>query len=105
MAKKTSMKVRAKAKDGVANIKVLITHPMEGGNRKDAKTGKEIEAHFIQEVVMSINEKPAFTAMLSGGVSKNPYLNAKVAAKSGDNLKITWSDNKGASDSIETAIK
>jgi sulfur-oxidizing protein SoxZ len=71
MAKK-SMKVRAKSKNGMANIKVLITHPMEGGNRKDKKTGKEIEPHFIQEVVMTVNEKPAFTAMLSGGVSKNP---------------------------------
>ncbi len=100
-----SMKVRAKLKDGLADIKVLITHPMEGGNRKDKTTGKEIEPHFIQEVVMSVNDKPAFTAMLSGGISKNPYLNAIVAAKAGDTLKVAWTDNKGGSDSIETPVK
>ncbi len=104
MAKK-SMKVRAKLKGNMADIKVLITHPMEGGNRKDKTTGKEIESHFIQEVVMAISDKPVFTAMLSGGVSKNPYLNARVTAKAGDTLKITWTDNRGGSDSIETAVK
>jgi sulfur-oxidizing protein SoxZ len=100
-----SMKVRAKSKNGVADIKVLITHPMEGGNRKDKKTGKEIEPHFIQEVVFEVNGNPVVTAQLSGGVSKNPYLNCKAAANSGDSLKVSWVDNKGGMDSIEDKIK
>ena len=103
MAKK-SMKVRAKSKDGMADIKVLITHPMEGGNRKDKKTGQEIEPHFIQEVTFEINGKNVVTAQLSGGVSKNPYINCQVAANSGDTLKVAWVDSKGEGDSIEAAI-
>ncbi|QFY90896.1 thiosulfate oxidation carrier complex protein SoxZ [Magnetovirga frankeli] len=100
-----SMKIRAKSKNGVANIKVLITHPMEGGGRKDSKTGEPIPAHFIQEVVFDINGSTAMTANLSGGVSKNPYLNVKAAANPGDKLKVSWVDNKGESDSIEADIK
>jgi sulfur-oxidizing protein SoxZ len=99
-----SMKVRAKAKDGVADIKVLITHPMEGGGRKDKKTGEEIQPHFIQEVVFEIGGKAVVTANLSGGVSKNPYLNIKTAANSGDKLKVSWVDNKGEKDSTEADI-
>jgi sulfur-oxidizing protein SoxZ len=100
-----SMKIRAKSKDGVADIKVLITHPMEGGGRKDKKTGNPIEPHFIQEVLFDINGKTVMTANLSGGVSKNPYLNVKAAANAGDKLKVSWTDNKGESDSTEADIK
>lgn len=100
-----SMKIRAKSKNGIADIKVLITHPMEGGNRKDKKTGEMVPAHFIQEVTFDINGKTVVTAQLSGGVSKNPYLNCKAAANSGDTLKVSWVDNKGTGDSMEKAIK
>jgi sulfur-oxidizing protein SoxZ len=100
-----SMKIRAKSKDGVADIKVLITHPMEPGGRKDKKTGNDIEPHFIQEVMFEINGKNAITANLSGGVSKNPYLNVKAAGNAGDKIKVSWVDNKGEKDTIEADIK
>ena len=100
-----SMKVRAKSKDGVADIKVLVTHPMEPGNRKDKKTGKDIESHFIQEITFSVNGAVAVTGMLSGGVSKNPYLNFKAAANAGDTLTVAWVDNKGETDSKEVKVK
>ncbi|MBF0255011.1 MAG: thiosulfate oxidation carrier complex protein SoxZ [Gammaproteobacteria bacterium] len=99
-----SMKIRAKSKDGVADVKVLITHPMEGGGRKDPKTGNDIEPHFIQDVVFEVNGKAVITASLSGGVSKNPYLNCKVAANAGDTLKVSWTDNKGETDTAEAAV-
>ncbi|OOZ39563.1 thiosulfate oxidation carrier complex protein SoxZ, partial [Solemya pervernicosa gill symbiont] len=37
---------------------------------------------------------------------KNPYLSFKFkGAAKGDKLTISWVDNKGGSDSVETAIK
>ena len=105
MAKK-SIKVRAKAIDGVAKAKCLISHPMETGLRKDKKTGKIIPAHFIQEVIATHNDSTVLTAYWSGGIAKNPYLAFKVnGAQKGDSLKISWSDNKGDSDSLEIKIK
>ena len=42
------MRIRAVAKDGEVNVKVLMSHEMETGQRKDS-AGKPIPAHFIQQ--------------------------------------------------------
>jgi sulfur-oxidizing protein SoxZ len=101
-----SIKVRAKAIDGVAKAKCLFSHPMETGLRKDKKTGKVIPAHFIQEVVAVHNDNIVLTAYWSGGIAQNPYMAFKInSANKGDSLKVSWSDNKGDSDSIDIKIK
>jgi sulfur-oxidizing protein SoxZ len=101
-----SIKVRAKAKDGVATVKCLISHPMETGLRKDKKTGKAIPAHFIQEVTCEHGGKTVLSAQWNSSISKNPFLSFKFSgAKSGDSIKISWVDNKGESDSEEAKIK
>ncbi len=100
-----SIKIRAKVKDGVTEVKSLMTHPMETGARKDSKTGEKIPAHFIQEVTCEVGGKTVMTALWSGGVSKNPYLSFKFkGADKGDQLTLKWVDNQGGSDSVEAAI-
>lgn len=42
------MRIRAVAKDGVTEARVLISHVMETGQRKDS-AGALIPAHFITE--------------------------------------------------------
>jgi len=84
------MKMRASISGDVADIKVLMNHPMESGQRKDAKTGQIIPAHFIDEVHATLNGKPVLDAQWGGGVSKNPYLGFKVkGAKAGDKVEIS----------------
>lgn len=101
-----SIKVRAKAKDGVATVKCLISHPMETGLRKDKKTGKNIPAQFIQEVACEHGGKSVLNAQWGGAISKNPFLSFSFSGvKSGDSIKISWVDNKGDSDSTEAKIK
>lgn len=101
-----SIKVRAKVKGGVTVVKTLISHAMETGMRKDKKTGKKIPAHFIQEIICEHKGKNVLTAHWGAAVSKNPYLSFKFkGAKSGDTLKISWVDNKGQRDSLESKIK
>jgi sulfur-oxidizing protein SoxZ len=105
MAKK-SIKIRAKAKGGETTVKCLMNHPMETGLRKNSKTGKLIPAHFIQDVTAKHNETDVLTAQWSGGVSKNPYLSFKFSGGSaGDTVTISWTDNKGESDSKTVKIK
>jgi sulfur-oxidizing protein SoxZ len=100
-----SIKIRAKESGGVTTVKCLISHPMETGQRKDKKTGKLIPAKFIQEVNAAAGGKTVLTSYWSGGVSKNPYLSFKFeGAKKGDMVKISWTDNTGASDSNEAKI-
>jgi sulfur-oxidizing protein SoxZ len=101
----SSMKVKAKEKGGIIEVKALIKHPMETGLRKDKKTGKPIPAHFVQQVVVEHGGKTRVTADWSGGVSKNPLLFVKFkGAAKGDMVKVTWTDNQGGTDSVEEAI-
>lgn len=100
-----STKIRAKAKNGVVTVKALMTHPMETGLRKDKKTGKIIPAHHITEIVCDSGGKTVMTCLWSGAVSKNPYLSFKYAGAKGDELKLTWTDNQGASESTAAKVK
>jgi len=99
------VKIRAKLKDDVASVKSLMPHPMETGTRKDAE-GNLIPAHFIETVTCEHNGKVIIEADFGASVSKNPYFSFKVSgAKSGDVIKISWTDNLGESSSGETTLK
>lgn len=101
-----SIKIRAKIKAGVCEVKALIKHPMETGLRKDKKTGKEIPAHFIQEVNCEHNGKTVMSANWGTAVSANPYMSFSFSgAKAGDKFKLSWKDNMGENDSAEEVIK
>ncbi len=99
------MKIRATIEGDVANVKVLMNHAMETGQRKDAKTGQLIPAHFIQTVSAQLNGKTVLEAQWSQAVSKNPFLGFKVkGAKAGDKVVVNWVDNKGDKNSAEAAV-
>ncbi len=89
------MKIRAVAKDGVADVRVLMAHEMETGQRKDAN-GNTIPAWHITEVLATLNGKPVLKCYWGPAISKNPYLHFKVhGAKAGDKVVVSWVDNKG----------
>lgn len=100
-----AMKIRAEMKGDVAEIRVLMNHPMETGQRKDPKTGQLVPAHFIQSITASVGGKTVFSAQTSTSVSRNPVFGFKVkGAKSGDKVVIAWKDNKGESRTDEATI-
>ncbi len=89
----------------VADVKVLMNHPMETGQRKDAKTGQLVPAWFIQDVNATVNGKEVLSANFGSGISKNPYLGFKVkGAKAGDKVVVNWVDNTGDKNSAEATI-
>jgi len=103
---KSSIRGKAKLKGDLVTLKVLITHPMETGMRKDKESGKVIPAHFIQTIKCEVGGNVVLDAEWGGSVSKNPYVQAKFkGAKKGDALKISWVDNQGKSDSKEVKVK
>ncbi|MCC7060187.1 MAG: thiosulfate oxidation carrier complex protein SoxZ [Burkholderiaceae bacterium] len=98
------MKIRATAKDGVADVRVLMAHEMETGQRKDA-AGKVIPAWNITEVTAKLNGTPVLKAHWGPAISKNPYLQFKVkGAKAGDKISITWVDNRGDTRTDEATV-
>lgn len=100
-----SIKIKASLSGDTCNVKALIKHVMETGQRKDAKTGKVIPAHFIQEVTCTHNGKTVLSANWGTAVSANPYLSFDFSgAKAGDKFVLSWTDNQGDSDSAEVTI-
>ena len=98
------MKIRATLQGDVADVRVLMAHPMETGQRKDA-SGNGVPLHFIQTITAQLNGKPVFAADVSQAISRNPVFAFKVkGAKSGDKITITWTDNKGDKRTDEVAI-
>ena len=103
MARQT--RIRTKTQDGATEILVLVNHPMETGQRADPKTKKKIPAHFIQKMTFTLNGKEVAVANLGTPVSKDPLVGIKIkGAKAGDKVKITWSDNKGESNSADAVV-
>lgn len=100
-----TIKIKAQLADGVTTVRALISHAMETGQRKDAKTGQLVPAHFIQEVRAAHNGQAVLTAQWGPAVSKNPYLSFQFrGAQPGDTLTLSWVDNKGETDQTEVKI-
>jgi sulfur-oxidizing protein SoxZ len=98
------MRIRAQAAGDKATVRVLMSHEMETGQRKDA-AGKVIPAWFIQDVTALHNGKPVLSAQWGPAVSKNPFLQFSVkGAKAGDKISISWTDNKGDKRTDEATV-
>ena len=98
------MRIRAQMAGDKATVRVLMSHEMETGQRKDS-AGKPIPAWFIQEVSATLNGKPVLSAQWGPSVSKNPFLQFNVrGAKAGDKFAVTWKDNKGDSRTDEATV-
>jgi len=98
------MKIRATAKDGVTEVKVLMSHDMETGLRKD-DSGAVIPAWYIKEVVAKLNDKPVLNVQWGQSVSKNPFLSFKIkGGKAGDKVVISWTDTKGDTRTDEAVV-
>ncbi len=98
------MRIRAQASGDKATVRVLMSHEMESGQRKDS-AGKVVPAWFIQDVSASLNGKVVMTAEWGPAVSKNPFLQFVVkGAKAGDKISVSWKDNKGDSRTDEATV-
>jgi sulfur-oxidizing protein SoxZ len=98
------IKIRAKMEGDVADVKVLMSHPMETGQRKNEK-GELVPLHFIQSVIATHNGKTVLDAQWSQAVARNPFLGFRVkGARQGDKITVGWVDNTGGKGSIETTV-
>ncbi len=96
MAEKPRLKVPKEAKKGeVIEIKTLIAHIMESGQRKDID-GKTIPRKIINKFTCEFNGKPVFTANLEPAVAANPYLQFYARVDESGTFRFKWTDDDGA---------
>src|SRR6516225_6986111 len=100
----STIRVRAIAGSEVTEVQALIQHPMDSGFVKDAD-GKLIPPHHIETVEFEAGGKTVFTALWGPAVSKDPFVKFSFkGAQKGDDLTVSWVDNKGGTDSLVAKI-
>jgi len=99
------IRMRAQKKGEHTEVKALMSHPMETGQRKDSD-GNTIPAHYITEVVARHGDKVVMSAQWGAAVSQNPFVGFKFeGGASGDEVSISYVDNQGETGSGSTKIR
>jgi sulfur-oxidizing protein SoxZ len=89
------IKIRAQIQGETADIRILMQHPMETGQRKD-ENGQTVPMNFIQVFTVSLNGKAIIDGQLNTSISRNPLFTFKARGiKAGDKLSVAWTDNLG----------
>jgi sulfur-oxidizing protein SoxZ len=92
------MKMRATLAGGNTDVRVLMTHPMT-----TAQSNQPL--HFIQNVTVKVNGKTVVDGQISQAVSRNPVFTFRVkGGAKGDKIEVSWLDNKGETNQIESAV-
>jgi sulfur-oxidizing protein SoxZ len=104
MATGEPMKIRTALAGDTTEVKVLMNHEMETGQRKDAQ-GQTIPAWFIQSVAATWNGKTVLSAQWGTAIAKNPFLSFKFkGGAKGDKIVIHWVDSRGDQRTDEAVI-
>ena len=82
-------------KGELIEIKTLISHPMESGQRKD-KDGNPIPRRIINKFTCTFNGAEVFSVDLAPGVSANPYISFNMRAAESGEFEFTWTDDDGS---------
>jgi sulfur-oxidizing protein SoxZ len=76
----------------IIEIKVLVTHPMETGQRRDV-TGELVARNIIKSFHATFNGQPLFSADLQPGISANPFIAFNMKVIGPGELEMIWTDD------------
>ncbi len=97
-------KIRASVAGDAAEVKILMTHPMENGSRK-GPDGKIIPANFVRNITVTIGGRTYLDAQWGGGISRDPYLAFRAkGAKSGESIVVAYEDSNGGKGTAEGKV-
>lgn len=102
------IKAIAKVKGDVAEVKLLIKHPMESGRKMvDGKmTYDPKKAKYINSLTITHDGKVVYNMESSSAISKNPFIKFEFkGAKKGDEITVDWKDNTGATEKESFKLK
>lgn len=101
MAAKPRIKMPDKAAPGeIIEIKALMQHVMETGNRK-TPDGQPIPRNIIHTFKVSFDGAPVFHADWGSGIAANPYVGFFFRVPGSGTLDFTWIDDMGET-TVET---
>ncbi len=100
-ATKPRIKLPDSVKTGdIIEVKTLVTHVMETGNRKD-KDGNPIPRMIVNTFIAKFGDAEVFRAELGSGISANPYISFQMRVTGPGTFEFAWTDDSGAT-TVET---
>ena len=81
-------------KDEAFDVKLLISHPMESGQRRDAM-GEVIPRDIINSFVCTYNGEEVLRADLFPAIAANPFLSFSAVAEASGTLVMQFTDDHG----------
>ena len=91
------------AKGEPFQVKSLISHRMESGQRKDGD-GNKIPRMIINRFVATFDGEEVFSADWHGAISANPYMAFWMKAERSGELELSWTDDNGETVSTATQV-
>jgi sulfur-oxidizing protein SoxZ len=88
----------------IIEIKTLISHEMESGQRKD-REGKIIPRKIINKFEARFDGQPVFTTIIHPAVSANPYISFHMKAEKSGELELIWTDDDGSTYTDKQTLK
>ena len=104
MAKPRVKAPKKAAKGKVFQVKALLSHKMESGQRKDRKTGELIPRMIINKFVATFNGEEVFSADWHPAISANPYMSFFMKAQESGELELKWIDDNNKTVSAKRNI-
>lgn len=86
-------------------IKVIVSHPMESGQRKDEKSGEKIPRKILNDFVCTFDGKEILHVTMFPAVSANPYLSFFASVQHSGTMEFVWTDDDGAKTSASAPIE
>ena len=88
------MRIRVQRDGSAVQLRVLMAHEMETGQRRDA-AGQVIAAWFIQQVSVHLDGVCVLRADWGPAVSKNPFLQVTLdPVAAAQRIAVQWTDNR-----------
>jgi sulfur-oxidizing protein SoxZ len=85
-------------------VKVLISHPMESGQRRD-QLGQAIPRDIINHFVCALDGETVVDMDLFPAIAANPFLSFSVVAEKNGTLALTFTDDHGVTQTETVAIE
>ena len=105
MSTKPRIKLPEAAKVGeIIEVKTLIQHVMETGNRKD-KDGATIPRQILHTFEARFQGKEVFKTTMYSGTSANPYIAFTMKVPGPGEFEFTWYEDGGAKIIEKVALK
>lgn len=85
------------------DVKVLISHPMESGQRRD-QLGQAVPRDIINHFVCTLDGETVLDAEFFPAIAANPFLSFSVVAENSGTLALTFTDDHGVTQTELVAI-